>query len=243
MRNTSIIFACFTIFALASCTETSSEVSAEKPHQVHYMGALKNIMHKGDLSAQASLSDFETTEGLYALGAVENLKGEVQIFNGKPYISYVKGDSLRFDTTFERNATLLVYSHVQIWEEVEIPQTAHEYEAFEAFIAEQAAQRGIESPFPFLINGTAQNVSWHTINWPEGDTEHSHEKHIRSGLYGDLINYEVQMLGFYSDSHHAIFTHHTTNMHVHVKTADGTIAGHADGFTLGKDATLSLPKP
>ena len=30
---------------------------------VHYMGALKNIMHKGDLSAQASLSDFDTTLG------------------------------------------------------------------------------------------------------------------------------------------------------------------------------------
>jgi acetolactate decarboxylase len=159
------------------------------------MGALKNIMHKGDLSAQASLSDFDTTESLYALGAVENLKGEVQIFDGKPYSSYVEGDSLRFDTTLERNATLLVYAHVKEWEEVVIPQPAFEYETFEAFLAEQAVKRGLESPFPFLINGVVQSVNWHTINWPDGDTEHSHEKHIRSGLYGEMQAREVEMLG------------------------------------------------
>lgn len=209
--------------------------------EVHYMGALRNIMHKGDLSAQASLSDFETTAHLYALGAVENLHGEVQIFNGSPYISYVEDGTLRFDTTFTRNATLLVYSYVEHWEEIEIPETALTYENFETFIAEQASQRGLSLPFPFLINGKAESVNWHTINWPAGDNDHSHEKHIRSGLYGELSSTEVEMLGFYSDAHHAIFTHHTTNMHVHVKTADGTIAGHADGFVLSPCMKLKLP--
>ena len=118
------------LLAFASCaepnTDKNAEGSAEQPYQVHYMGALKNIMHKGDLSAQASLSDF--------------------------------------DTTLERNATLLVYAHVKDWEEVVIPQPAFEYETFEAFVAEQAAKRDLESPFPFLINGEAQSVYWHTIN-------------------------------------------------------------------------------
>ena len=49
------------------------------------------------------------------------------------------------------------------------------------------------------------------------------------------------MLGFYSNSHHAIFTHHTTNMHIHVKTVDNKIAGHVDGLTLEKGMTLKLP--
>ena len=78
------------------------------------------------------------------------------------------------------------------------------------------------------------------IDWPEGDTEHSHEKHIHSGLYGTLENQTVEMLGFYSNKHHAIFTHHTTNMHVHVKSDKAT--GHADSFTLGENMILKLPK-
>ena len=44
--------------------------------EVKYFGALKNMMHKGDVSAKADLSDFENSEHLYAIGALENLKGE-----------------------------------------------------------------------------------------------------------------------------------------------------------------------
>ena len=49
------------------------------------------------------------------------------------------------------------------------------------------------------------------------------------------------MLGFYSDSHHAIFTHHTTNMHMHVKTDNNEIAGHVDALVLGEGMILKLP--
>ena len=86
-----------------------------------------------------------------------------------------------------------------------------------------------------------KSFDWHVINWKDGDTEHSHEKHINSGLNGTIENRQVEMLGFYSDSHHAIFTHHTTNMHIHVKTVDTKIAGHVDGLTLGKGMVLKLP--
>jgi acetolactate decarboxylase len=65
-------------------------------------------------------------------------------------------------------------------------------------------------------------------------------KHIHSGMYGTFKNTEVEMLGFYSNKHHAIFTHHTTNMHVHIKS--DKVTGHADSFTLGENMILKLPK-
>ena len=98
-----------------------------------------------------------------------------------------------------------------------------------------------DAPFPFLIEGTAKSFDWHVINWKDGDTEHSHEKNISSGLHGTLKKKQVEMLGFYSNAHHAIFTHHTTNMHIHVKTTDNKIAGHVDALTLGKGMLLKLP--
>ena len=70
---------------------------------------------------------------------------------------------------------------------------------------------------------------------------HTHEKHKTSGLYGTINNSQVEMLGFYSNAHHTIFTHHTTNMHIHVKTADGEVAGHVDDMILGKEMILKLP--
>ncbi|MBT3571193.1 MAG: decarboxylase, partial [Flavobacteriales bacterium] len=181
-----------------------------------------------------------------ALGAVENLKGEVLILDGIPSVSYVKGNdsskTMMLDDSFEKNACLLVLASVEEWESINIPNTVVTYEEFEGYVAETAAEKGIdiEKPFPFMIEGLAKSFDWHIIDWPENDTEHSHEKHIYSGLYGTLENQTVEMLGFYSNKHHAIFTHHSTNMHVHVKSDKAT--GHADNFTLGENMILKLPK-
>ena len=76
---TLLIFAC-----------TASPV-VEQAFEVNYEGALKNIMHKGDLSAKASLADYENIPNLYALGAIEHLKGEIQIFDGQVYNRWYKG--------------------------------------------------------------------------------------------------------------------------------------------------------
>jgi|TARA_B110000495_G_C22997256_1_gene588076 acetolactate decarboxylase len=221
-------------------------VSNDKQVEVHHFGALKNMMHKGDLSAKVTLDELKEMNHLFALGAVENLKGEVLILDGIPSVSYVKGNdsskTMMLDDSFEKNACLLVLASVEEWESINIPNTVVTYEEFEGYVAETAAEKGIdiEKPFPFMIEGLAKSFDWHIIDWPEDDTEHSHEKHIYSGLYGTLENQTVEMLGFYSNKHHAIFTHHSTNMHVHVKSDKAT--GHADNFTLGENMILKLPK-
>ena len=231
----------FLIIIMNSCS-----VSNDKQVEVHHFGALKNMMHKGDLSAKVTLDELKEMNHLFALGAVENLKGEVLILDGIPSVSYVKGNdsskTMMLDDSFEKNACLLVLASVEEWESINIPNTVVTYEEFEGYVAETAAEKGIdiEKPFSFMIEGLAKSFDWHIIDWPENDTEHSHEKHIYSGLYGTLENQTVEMLGFYSNKHHAIFTHHSTNMHVHVKSDKAT--GHADNFTLGENMILKLPK-
>jgi acetolactate decarboxylase len=212
-------------------------------YEVKYFGALKNMMHKGDISAKADLSELKQTEHLYALGALENLKGEIQIFDSKSFNTSVIDSSLSFDNSFDKKATLLVYASVDKWKSISIPDNIVNYEQLEDYIKKSAEENNINSnkPFPFLIEGTAKSFDWHVINWKDGDTQHSHQKHINSGLHGTLENREVDLLGFYSDSHHAIFTHHTTNMHIHVKTIDNKIAGHVDGLILGAGMILKLP--
>ncbi|MBC8400591.1 MAG: decarboxylase [Candidatus Marinimicrobia bacterium] len=210
---------------------------------MEYKGALKNIMHKGDISAKADLSVFENTKHFYALGAIENLKGEIQVFDSKPSNTMVIDSTLTFDNSFNKKATLLVYASVSKWKSINIPDNVVTYKQLENYIEQTAKENQIkiDEPFPFLIEGTPKSFNWHVINWKDGDTEHSHEKHISSGLHESINDRQIEMLGFYSDSHHAIFTHHTTNMHIHVKTIDNRIAGHVDGLTLGKGMILKLP--
>lgn len=229
------------LLILSSC---GTMRSTRESFDVGYNGALKQIMYQGDISAKADLRDFKNTKHLYALGAVENLKGEVQIFDSKPFISIGLEEMVLIKNTFDHNATLFVYTTVKKWQPFKVPDNVSSYEDFEHYVEETAKIYGIDTdkPFPFLLEGEAKSIDWHVINWKDGDTEHSHHKHITSGPHGTHTETNVEILGFYSKSHHAIFTHHTTNMHLHFKTADENLAGHLDGLTLGKGMTLKLPK-
>ena len=225
------------LFALASCN------TQEQPKvEVEHFGALKIMMHKGDISAKANLQDFASEEHLYALGALENLKGEILILDSEPFISSVHDSALSVDHSFDHGAALLVKSQVHSWNEYAIPEDITEQEHLEVFIEKTAQANGLDTakPFPFLLEGTVESFDWHVIDWPEGDTEHSHQKHVNSGLNGTIHHTDVTILGFYSRHHHRIFTHHSTNVHMHVKSA--TVTGHVDGLILGKDMTLKLPK-
>lgn len=226
---------------LYSCQNTTN---ISQTFLVEFRGALKNMMHKGDISSNANLKDLKDLKNLYALGAIENLKGEIQIFNSEPYNTYVENGEIKFDKSYSNQATLLVYATVKNWISVQIPNTIITMDDFEKFIEQTAKKHNIDHkrPFPFLVEGNANEINWHVIDWKDGDKEHSHQKHISSGLNGTLKNKEVDLLGFYSDSHHAIFTHHTTNMHIHMKLKDEKIAGHVDDLKLGQNMILKLPK-
>ena len=233
-------------FSMLTCETSHKKTTNQETgkFKVEHRGALKNMMHKGDIAAKADLRDLENTEHLYALGALENLKGEIQIFDSKPFNTMVIDSSISFDNSLNKKATLLVYASVSKWKSIIISDSVVTYDQLERYV-EQAAKENqlpIDEPFPFLIEGTAKSFDWHVINWKDGDTEHSHDKHINSGRNGTIENREVEMLGFYSNSHHAIFTHHTTNMHIHVKTIDNKLAGHVDDLTLGQEMILKLPE-
>ena len=214
-----------------------------KPIPVVYKGALKNMMRKGDISAKAHLNSLKDSSHLYAIGALENLKGEIQIFDGNAFNTSVQGGEIDFDQSFTKKATLLVYAMVDQWTSYPIPNAISTRDQLQNFIKQTARDHGVDirTPFPFQVKGTVKTLDWHIIDWKTGDTEHSHEKHITSGLHGRLRDQAVELLGFYSDSHHGIFTHHSTNLHVHFKTIDGAIAGHADNYELAPGMTLELP--
>lgn len=212
--------------------------------QVLHRGAIKRMMHDGDLSAVINLDSLSQTPQLYAIGAIENLLGEIQIIDSKPSISSVEEGKLRVDTSFHHMAALLVYAKVPKWREAAVFDSVVTADSLEIAVTDIAARKGVdlEQPFPFLLHGSVKMANWHVIDWPAGDTVHTHAKHKSSGLHGTLKDQEVTILGFYSRHHHAVFTHQGTNMHIHVVSDDGTVAGHLDDVVLAPKMTLLLPE-
>ena len=236
----SILALSFLLLVVSGCKESQPT----KEFEVKHTGALRSIM-SGNLNATASLDSLNSKPNLYAIGALENLNGELQVFDGESFNSIVKDSKVVIDPAFDQKAALLVYAQVPDWEVIEIaPGLQTRKTALEEFIRKTAVGRGIsiEKPFLFLLEGKVTSLDWHVIDWPEGDTEHTHQKHKDSGLNGTMENKKITIIGFFSLHHKAVFTHHTTNVHMHFKTDDGLLAGHVDDVRVGNNMILKLPR-
>lgn len=206
-------------------------------------GSLHDLM-QGNLKATISLKDFAKTPHLYAVGALENLKGEVQIFDGKSLVSRKSDEMVLIDKTFNSSAALLVYAVVEEWQEIKIPSMIKSHKQFEIFVQQAAEKAGLDTtkPFPFLLSGDILKLDWHIVFWDENNTNHTEQSHVNSGLNGVLANGEVEILGFYSQNHEGVFTHKGQKTHMHFHTKSTKLAGHVDSIFLGAYMTLKLPK-
>ncbi len=128
--------------------------SGNQNTEVKYSGALRSMM-SGDLQATASLDSLSKKPHLYALGAFENLKGEIQIFEGMAFNSTVQSGNLVFDKTFDKKASLIVYAEISSWQNIEIPSAIDSSKKLETFIEKQANQLGIVF---LLANLLARNL-------------------------------------------------------------------------------------
>jgi len=151
----------FLAIAFASCRDKGEQnVSVD----VEYSGALRTIM-SGNIQPVISLDTLSEKKHLYALGAVDNLKGEIQIFDGKPSNSFVIDNSMHIKDSYSLKASLLVYAEVEEWNTFQIENSKIKSD-LEEVIFERATNSGIntEEPFPFLLEGTIASVDWHVIN-------------------------------------------------------------------------------
>lgn len=221
---------------LSSCSAPAPEYTVE------HRGALQTMMRMGDLRGVIALDTLQYVPHLFALGALENLKGEVLIYDGKAFVATVQSSSVVVTRDFNHKAALLVYTQIENWREIEVPPEVQSAAEFEALLLQKAEQRGLklDEPLPFRLEGKA-SVDWHVIDWAAGDTIHTHEKHRTSGLHGHLENEAVEILGFYSNKHHGIFTHRGSNLHLHVKTASGNLTAHVDEIANLQALKLLMP--
>jgi acetolactate decarboxylase len=209
--------------------------------EVKVAGAMKNIMMQGNFKTFANLDTF-SKPNLYGLGPVEDLKGEIMVLNGEVYSSE-KRDGKIINTQNKTNkAAMLVYSYVKSWKAIEVNANVKNYAELETLIAATAKQHGYDTtvPFAFKIEAKTALANYHIIDWKRGVT-HTMENHKQFAYSGVTENSDVIIVGFYSDHHHSIFTHHTTNMHLHIMNSKTKQVGHLDNIQLKNSIVIYLP--
>ncbi len=238
-----------TATGLAAAVLCLAAVAADPPKAeqagfvVKSAGEMRNVMQKGNLAAHIDCADLRPLKHLYALGPVEGLRGEVTVFDGTPAVTTVEGGKPAVGESWPK-ACFLVYAQVPRWQSTPLPAGVGSLAELEPHVLAAAKKAGldVDKPFPFLLSGTPAGVKYHVV-WKTDGLPHTKELHAKAKLAFEVAGREVQMLGFHSDKHRGVFTHHDSNTHVHFRAADGKDSGHVDAAALVPGMTLHLPAP
>ena len=196
----------------------------------------------GNTEQAVSLERFEGLESLYAVGPLEQARGEVSIYDSVPLISEVQGGQVDVTIDFYRHAAFLVYAIVESWRRGTIQNSIKTEEQLENQLLACAVTSGVDvdQPFVFLLNGLVAQATFHILcNQSRGS--YNTERHEKSKVRFPIANESVEVVGFYSRHHRGIFTPRDSNFHMHVRTVDNRFSGHLEVFNWEHGVMLYLP--
>ena len=205
------------------------------------MGAQRHVL-ANNLRGHVALEALSAAAHLYALGPLEGLRGEVSIFDSSPSIARIRDNAITTESTWKARACFLVWADVSAWSWQLLDPTPPDLDALENPLALLAREAGhdAEEPLPFLVTGTAAELILHVLDKRDG-LPHDAERHEQAKLRRTLQGEPVELIGFRSPRHRGIFTPRESNLHVHVRTADGRISGHLEAIRLAPGARLGVP--
>lgn len=226
-----------TIITLTSCSLKAQQTATT----VKIVGAMKNVMWKGELFGNIYLDTIPNKSNLYGLGPVEYLTGEILIIDGKSYKSTVVSDTaMKVEETYNIKAPFFGYANIAKWTERILPDSIQTTQQLELYLDE--VTKSSPRPFMFKLSGTVEQALIHVVNLPKGSKVSSPDQAHQGQVNYELENIQSDIVGFFSKDHKAIFTHHDTFLHMHLMTVDRQKMGHLDNV-LFKKGTMKLFLP
>jgi len=235
-----LIIGILTIGILSCNSDKKKSNSSETYSDINIVGAMKNVMWKGELGGSINIDTVSNKKGLYGIGPESYLTGELLINDGNSYVSKVTSDStMSVEKTFDVSAPFFVYANVNEWNEIELASNIRNIKDIEKLVDEKTIH--FKRPFTFKLTGKISKAIIHIQNLPEG-TKVSSPKDAHQGQTNyELKDEEATIIGFFSTEHKGIFTHHDSNIHLHLITKDESKMGHLDEVEIEK-MKLYLPK-
>lgn len=218
-----------------------SFLSASAQHSPIVVGAMKNVMWKGELAGLIQM-DSLTKKGFYGMGPVEYLKGELMIWDGDVYqSSVINSNAMNIKKTSTARAPFFAYENIDGWEEIDLPAGIKNLKDLELFLDKRFFQ--INIPFFFKLEGFVDSANIHIVNLPEGKVVRSPDDAHQGQINYPITKRNVSILGFFSRNHKAIFTHHDTFIHTHLITQEKDMMGHLEEVSFSSNRVkLSVTK-
>lgn len=214
--------------------------------QVLTAGKAKNVMMGIDLSATVALDTLLVQPHLYALGPVDDLQGEITVFDGEVYAAEVTNKRKRTVKLREAEglkAPFLVYAYIPEWKSYSVKVDLQNLKDIEKIVDSLGRVHGFreEDAFPFLVEATFLEVEYHIIKRNKREKQHSHEAHNAAKVHFSNCLIPAHLVGFYSRNHEGVFTHKGQFIHVHFLPKDRRVTGHLDKLNHSGKVIISLP--
>ena len=209
-------------------------------------GALRAMLHEGQTGATVTLDKILPNPNVYALGALADLSGEITVVGGKAYLARPDGtDATRTETALQTNAaaTLLVVSQVPAWHGI-VTERPIRFEELDEAIATLATAAGmnIDERFPFLMEGSFDDLQWHVIDGHRLTSgADSHQDHMAGAIKTRLDRASGTLVGFYSANDMGVFTHMGSRTHIHCALDEPLATGHVDHVIIPVGTTVKFP--
>jgi len=211
---------------------------------VHAAGAARAVMQGTDLSVHARLDSLLIRPGLIAVGPLADLRGEITVLDGIPFVSTVTDGEIRTSRDSLAEAPFLAYAYVEHWQHATLFADLDGLKSMQSLIDSVAAAAGIDTdrPFPFVVSAVWQQINTHVIMRDTADAGHNHDAHHRAKVKFSDKDVQADLVGFYSRKHEGVFTHKGQFIHIHAVTEDRHRAGHLDDLRHSGQITIRLPK-
>lgn len=212
-------------------------VAAVSQAQVIPTGAMRRTMWEGQLAGLIAM-DTIAKPGVYGIGPLEYLQGEITVVDGRCFVSRVGSDgAVLVEERSDVKAPFFVRAEASSWTAVPLSEAVVDMRSLDRFLSEWA--KGREEPFLFRLRGlVGADVDYHVMNVPSGtaingpDEAHAHQvKYVDHGNEGTLV-------GFFSTKHHGVFVHHDLNTHVHYLSWDHAHMGHVDALRIERSKVM-----
>lgn len=237
---TRIVFASLTAVAATGC--------ASSMPRVEQYGGMREVLREGKAQRRIALLDTVARPHAYAVGALENLGGEITIVDGEVWVARIVDGELSVSGPYpssEDGAALLIIARVRTWRATSLAEAAADGE-LESELERIARQQGVdtERPFPFEIEGPLTALSMHVVN---GACPLSGDARAQGDGTPWLFTLDApahgRIVGFFARDSAGEITHHETSIHAHaLLDLNGTrLTGHVECVAVGPGAVVRVP--
>ena len=224
--------------ALTACQGGSKK---ENIQLVQSAGILKEAIWKKDLGSKID-ADTLSTQHLYGVGPLVNLRGDQVIFNGKTYLSEVVNDSIITKEGKPTTSPYFVYQYVPKWIETPFSSDIENERELGIFVLSRK-ELNKQRESSFKMEGTFKALEIAVHNLPAKLSHYNYSVGLIANKKHYLKDVEGTIIGFFDAERTMKFTHHDEQIVMYFISKDLKQVGRVTQLHLDHDKTkFFLPK-